>query len=206
MRPAHPQLAATEQVVAEAAFGGDTAVLTDRRVVVAGHHSEQSLPLAHIALLRVRFERKAGEFAFGAVLVVAAFILFAVASPVRTFLIEQGAALEPAASQERASADANQGLARAMQRLLSGPASVARAIPFAGWLALAAGIAEMALGAIGHTVVTVGAGGSEVAFAKRGNDRMLREFVAEVGRRLPGPVRSERATAPALEPREIGRH
>ncbi len=206
MRPAPPRLAATEHVVAEAAFGSDTAVLTDRRVVVAGRHGEQSLPLAHIALLRVRFERKPGEVVFGTVLVVAAFILLAVASPVRTFLIAQGAALEAAASQERAGADASPGLAQGMQRLVSALASLARAIPFAGWLALAAGIAEMALGAIGHTVMTVGAGGSEVAFATRGNDRSLRAFVAEVGRRLPGPARSEWTTAPTLEPHDIGRH
>src|SRR5262245_51796605 len=197
MRPAAtPQLAVTERVVAEVALGGDTAVLTDRRVIIAGRRVEESLPLAHIALLRVRFEQPTRLFVFGAIFIVAAVIVFAIASPVRTFLIEQGHALEPAARQERANAEGGQGLAQAMQRLVSGLASAARALPVAGWLLLAAGVAEIAFGVIGRTVVTVATAGGEVSFAKRGNNRLLRDFIAEVGRRLPGSQAYDSPTVP----------
>jgi hypothetical protein len=36
--------------------------------------------------------------------------------------------------------------------------------------------------------VTIAAGGAEVAFSRRGSSRPLQDFVAEVGRQLPGPA------------------
>ena len=54
--PVYPQLGAGERTITDVRLGADTAVLTDRRVVVTGHNFEQSLPLAHISLVRVRFE------------------------------------------------------------------------------------------------------------------------------------------------------
>ena len=87
--------------ITDVRFGADTAVLTDRRVVVTGRNFEQSLPLAHISLVRVRFERIAGDLVFAAVAVLAALVLFAVAPPMRAFLAGQAASLEPAAQAER---------------------------------------------------------------------------------------------------------
>jgi hypothetical protein len=155
---------------------------------VTGRASEQSLPLAHIALVRVHFERMAGAVAFGVGLLVAAAVLFAVASPLRTLLLNQSVALEAAASEERAAnASGGGGIASGMQRILGGLATIVALFPLAGWLLLLGGLAKIALGAIGRTVVTVAAGGAEVEFAKRGNSRPLHEFVAEIGRQLPGP-------------------
>lgn len=184
----YPQLAAGERVIAEAPLGGETAVLTDRRLVVSGRGLEESLPLAHIAVVRVRFERMLGAIAFGAVLIVAALVLFAITSPLRTLILNQSVGLEQAASQERAaSPEGGGGVAGAVQRVLEGTARVVGAFPVAAWLLLLGGLAKIVLGAIGRTVVTVAAGGAEVEFSQRGNRRPLQEFVAEVGRHLPGP-------------------
>jgi len=187
--PVYPQLAPGERAVTDVRLGGDTAVLTDRRVVVAGQNFEQSLPLAHIALVRVRFERIAADFVFAAIAIVVAMVLFTVASPARTFLLQQTVALEPSAQAERESAEGH-AIAQGMQRLVGAAAAVAGALHAIGWLFLLVAAAKIALGVFGRTVVTVAASGGEIEFAKRGRDRALHEFIGEVGRALPGAGRS----------------
>jgi hypothetical protein len=186
--PVYPQLGAGERAVTDVRLGTDTAVLTDRRVVVAGHGFEKSLPLAHISLVAVRFERIVGDLIFAAAAIVVALMLFAVASPVRSFLVGQAAALEPAARAERDNAEGHE-LAQGIQRLAGAAASIARLIPLAGWLLLLAAAAKVALGIYGRTVVTLAASGGAIDFAKRGHDRALHDFIAEVGRSLPGAGR-----------------
>jgi hypothetical protein len=209
-----PRLAPGERVVTEVALGrGDTAVLTDRRVLVVGRNFERSLPLAHLALVHVRFERIVGEIVAGGIAIVLALILFAVASPVRTFFLNQALSLESAAAQERASASASagegqepappaqgQGLAQGLQKLMGGLAAAARAIPLVGWLLLAFAAAKIAFGIFGRTVVVFTAGGSELTFRRRGRDRLLREFITEVGGHLPGPARPGAPLGPAAAP------
>jgi hypothetical protein len=209
-----PRLAPGERVVTEVALGrGDTAALTDRRVLVVGRNYERSLPLAHLALVHVRFERIVGEMVAGAIAIVLALILFAVASPVRTFFLNQALSLESAAAQERASASASagegqepappaqgQGLAQGLQKLMGGLAAAARAIPLVGWLLLAFAAAKIAFGIFGRTVVVFTAGGSELTFRRRGRDRLLREFITEVGGHLPGPARPGAPLGPAAAP------
>ncbi len=216
-----PRLAPGERPVTEVALGrGDTAVLTDRRVLVVGRNFERSLPLAHLALVHVRFERIAGEIIAGGIAIVLALILFAVASPVRTFFLNQALSLESAVAQERASAGANAsegqapepgqsqapsqgqapGLAQGLQKLMGSFAAAARAIPLVGWLLLAFAAAKIALGIFGRTVVVFTAGGSELTFRRRGRDRLLREFITEVGGHLPGPARPGAPLGPAAAP------
>ena len=186
--PVYPQLGAGERAITDVRLGADTAVLTDRRVVVTGRNFEQSLPLVHISLVRVRFERIAGDLVFAAVAVLAALVLFAVAPPMRAFLAGQAASLEPAAQAERDGGEGHE-LAQGMQRLVRAAATLARLLPVLGWLLLLAAAAKIALGIFGRTVVTLAASGGEIDFAKRGHDRALHDFIAEVGRQLPGTGR-----------------
>ena len=186
--PVYPQLGAGERAITDVRLGADTAVLTDRRVVVAGRNFEQSLPLAHISVVRVRFERIAGDMIFAAVAILVALILFAVASPARSFLVGQAASLEPAAQAERDGGEGHE-LAQGMQRLVGAAVTLTRLLPVLGWLLLAAAAAKIALGIFGRTVVSLAASGGEVEFAKRGHDRALHDFIAEVGRQLPGAGR-----------------
>jgi len=76
-----------------------------------------------------------------------------------------------------------------MQRLVGAAATLARLLPVLGWLLLLAAAAKVALGILGRTVVTLAASGGEIEFAKRGHDRALHDFIAEVGRQLPGAGR-----------------
>lgn len=185
----YPQLAPGEQVLAEAPLGGGTAVLTGRRLVIAGRAGEESVALAHIATVRVRYERAFGAIAVGAVLIAFALILFSVTSPLRTLILNQSVGLQPAATQERAAnPDGAGGIAVAVQTVLETAAGVVGAFPVVAWLLLLVGLARIALGAIGQTVVTIAAGGAEVAFSRRGSSQPLQDFVAEVGRQLPGPA------------------
>jgi len=186
--PVYPQLGAGERALVDVRLGADTAVLTDRRVVVAGHGGERSLPLAHLSLVAVRFERIVRDVVFAAAAILVALILFAVASPVRSFLVGQAVALGPAAQAERDNAEGHE-LAQGMQRLVAAAASTARLIPVVGWLLLLAAAAKIALGIYGRTVVTLAASGGAIEFAKRGHDRALHDFIAEVGRALPGAGR-----------------
>ena len=182
-----PALAVGEVVITQATIADEEALLTNHRVVIAGRDSQQSLPLTHIALARVRFERTAPQIVLGFTLILLAVVLFAIASPVRSFFLNQSVALESAAREERTASVEGPGIAQGLQRMLSRLATGATWIPGFGWLALAFGVANIALGIIGRTVVTIAAGGTEVTFAKRGNNRMLHEFIAEVGQHLPAP-------------------
>jgi uncharacterized ion transporter superfamily protein YfcC len=111
-----------------------------------------------------------------------------ITSPLRVLILNQSVGLEQAASQERAAhPDGAGGVAVVVQRVLEGAAKIVGAFPVAAWLLLLGGLAKIILGAIGRTVVTVAAGGAEVEFSQRGSRQPLHEFVAEVGRQLPGP-------------------
>jgi hypothetical protein len=206
-----PRLAPGERVLTEVALGrGDTAALTDRRVLLVGRNFERSLPLAHLALVHVRFEHIVREIVVGAVALLLALVLFAVASPVRSFFLGQATGLETAAAQERAAAAAPAGqeaapapapgLAHGLQRMMLSFAAAARAIPVVAWLLVAAAVVKVALGIFGRTVVVFTAGGSDLEFARRGRDRLLREFISAVGGQLPPLGRLGVAPAPAAVP------
>lgn len=187
--PAYPVLAAGEAALAEHPLGGATAVLTDRRLVVAGRTFEESLPLAQVTFVRVRFERLARAVGMGIALLAAAAVLFAAAAPLRTLFYNQSVALEPAASEERSGSAQGGGIAAGMQRILGALAQIVRYFPLVGWLLVAAGAVQIALGVIGRTVVTVAAGGAEIELEQRGDRAPLRAFAAEIGRQLPPPRR-----------------
>ena len=145
-------------------MGGDTAVLTDRRVVVAGQNFEQSLPLAHIALVRVRFERIVGDMILAAVAILVA--IDPVRGGVAGALVpaHPDGALEPGGAGRARGAEGNE-IAQGMQRFVGvAAASPARSPSSAGCCIIAAA-AKIALGIIGRTVVTLATSGGEIEFA-----------------------------------------
>ncbi len=188
-RPSYPQLASAERVVAELPLGAETAVLTDRRLVVGSGGGERSFALGQIAMVQAHFERATGEIVRGVVFVLIAAILFAVAGPARTVLLNLGTRLEPAAQHEQ-TAEEGGGLAgavRAVQGGLDGLAAAARVLPLLALVLLGIGGARIALGVVGRTVVTIHAGGGAFEFARRGRRPALEEFARELGQRLPAP-------------------
>ncbi len=185
----HPQLDAGERTLAEVSSRGETAVLTQRRLVIAGHDGESSTALAHIASLSVRFERLQGAIISGLVLAAIAALLFAVASPVRTFFLSQATSLDASVRQEQAQAPASDAsLSSALSRVSESLASASRSIPVFGVFFLVLGALNLGRGVYGRTVVTIFAGGGEVQLVRAGRNRPIEDFVKEVGRQLPAPA------------------
>ena len=191
-RPAeYPQLDTGEKVIAETPIGRDLAVLTNRRLVVSGRDLEQSLSLANIGLVRVRFERSVRAIVAGALLLLAAIVLASLAGPVRGAINGQLASMEAAPRAEQSQADPG-GLPPATQvigTLLRGLLAIARLMSPAALILGLLGLARLALGLLGETKVNVSAGGAELVYSKWGRDPALRDFVAQVGRNLPAPAR-----------------
>ncbi|MCU0803870.1 MAG: PH domain-containing protein [Burkholderiales bacterium] len=191
-RPAdYPQLDTGEKIVAEAALGRDLAVLTNRRLVVSGRNVEQSLPLANIGLVRVRFERSVRAIVIGAVLLLAAVVLASLVGPVRGAINGQIVSLEsaPRAEQSQAEPGALPPATQVIGTLLRALLAAANLMSPIALLLGGLGFVRLALGALGETIVSVSAGGAELVYSKWGRDAALRDFVAEVGRSLPAPAR-----------------
>ena len=189
LKAPYPQLDTGERALAEVVSRGETAVLTQRRLVIAGRDGESSTALAHIASLRVRFERLPRAALAGLALLAVAAALFAAAGPVRAFFLAQATTLETNARQEQASGAAGEaGLPPVLARIATSLAGAARVLPWLGLLALALGALQLGRGLLGRTVVTVFAGGGELELVRLGRSRPIEDFVKEVGRHLPAPV------------------
>jgi hypothetical protein len=187
----YPQLDTGEKIVAEAALGRDLAVLTNRRLVVSGRNVEQSLPLANIGLVRVRFERSLRAIVVGAAFLLAAIVLAALVGPVRGAINGQIASMEaaPRAEQSQAEPGALPPATQVIGTLLRGLLAIAGLMSPAALVLGLLGLARLALGVLGETTVSVSAGGAELVYSKWGRDTALRDFVAELGRHLPAPAR-----------------
>lgn len=189
LKAPYPQLDAGERTLAEVVSGGETAVLTHKRLVIAGRDGESSTALAHIASLRVRYERLPRAVISGVVLLAIAAMLFAVTGPLRGFLAAQGASLEATARPEAAqSAAEDASLPHALGRIAASLAGATRAIPWFAAVLLAFGLFNFIRGVLGRTVVTVFAGGGELELVRVGRSRSIEAFVKEVGRHLPAPA------------------
>jgi hypothetical protein len=189
LKAPYPQLDNGERALAEVVSRGETAVLTHRRLVIAGRDGESSTALAHIASLRVRFERLPRAMVSGLVLLALAAALLSVAAPVRAFFLVQATSLEASVRQEQAQGAAGEaGLPSVLSRVAASLAGAARALPWLGLLAAALGALQLGRGLLGRTVVTVFAGGGELELVRLGRSRPIEDFVKEVGRHLPAPA------------------
>jgi hypothetical protein len=189
LKAPYPQLDSGERALAEVVSRGETAVLTHRRLVIAGRDGESSTALAHIASLRVRFERLPRAMLGGLVLLAVAAALFSAAGPVRAFFLAQATSLETNVRQEQAQGAAGEAaLPSVLSRLAASLAGAARGLPWLGLLAAALGALQLGRGLLGRTVVTVFAGGGELELVRLGRSRPIEDFVKEVGRHLPAPA------------------
>jgi hypothetical protein len=185
--PPYPHLTGGERVLAEVPLGDETAVLTDRRLVVGDGADEQTFALGQIATVRTRFERSVYEIMRGAVFIVVAMILIAISTPAHTFLLNYGTKLEPTIQHEQvAESGGLAGALLAVQQGLNFLAALANALPILGWLLILLGLVRIVLGAIGRTVLTIFAGSGEFEFYRRGRSDELAGFAREIGTRLAG--------------------
>jgi|APFre7841882724_1041349.scaffolds.fasta_scaffold24870_3 hypothetical protein len=195
-RAAQPQLGPDEKVLAEAPLGADVALLTDRRLIVAGRNFENSFALAQVGLVRSAFRRSSREVAIGTAILLAGLLLLAIAGPLKTMLAAQITSFDAAGAESAG--------ATLAASLLRGARTVVGYLPLAGFALGAIGLVRAAIGVLGQTTVSVHAGGGELQYSRRGRDRALEEFVREVAKALPFPPQRSPARSVAAASVEAG--
>lgn len=179
------RLGGRERPLAQIEIGGETAMLTDRRLVVTAADYEVSLALAQIGTVRVRFERLRRAVSRGTLALAGAAVLALLVRPAQNLIAAQAQALAQSAALERSESAA--ALVQFTSKTLAlADFGIAILPAIAGALALY-GIAKIALAVRGRTILSVSTGGEEIELTRAGRHPELLEFGREVGRSLPEP-------------------
>jgi len=162
--------------IASGALRGARFTLYPNRLVLAGGDATETIPLAHLASVRVAFERDAGKLNWGVALLVLALLFAVVSGPLQSWMADLAAKV--AASEGRESLEA------VLVAAFGAMAQLARLLmPLA--LALAAGaFALLVFFWLGHTTLTLAFAATERACAVRGRDPQLMDFADLLGERL----------------------
>ena len=152
---------------------GTQLALFASRLLHQGAGQMESIALPAIAAVQVGYERDYRRIAWGAVLLLLALLLFAVAGPL------SGVAAEAAAQINGANAIAK--LLRSTLLLLGAVASI---LPAAGVASLLGGGALIAFGWIGTTTLVLSLPVVERAFPVRGRNRTLVDFAELLAERV----------------------
>ena len=154
--------------------GSHLALFSSRLVHRAAEFSE-TMPLDRIGAVRIGFERDNGRILWGSVLLAVALAVFAASWPLRMLVTS---ALGEVAAQPQGGAFLPAAL-RALDLCFA-------LLPF-GSAAIAMGAAAwIALGWVGHTVLTILIAPSERVYAARGRDPVLHDFAETVAARIAG--------------------
>ncbi len=150
-------------------LAGSHLSLFQNRLEHRGPDYAETLPLDRVGSVRIAFERDGGRVTWGWVLLSIAVAVFAASWPLRMLV---GAALGEVMGQAQGG-----GFLPASLRALDACVAV---LPFACVAVALWGVAWVALGWMGATVLTVLVGPSERIFASRGRDPALQEFAEGV--------------------------
>ena len=154
--------------VASGAQRGARFTLYSNRVVLAGAGATETVPLAHLASVRIAFERDARKLAWAIALVIAALALGALSAPLDAWM--QGL-------QARVSASGTgDSLESVLAACFSAIAHLARLFAPAAWLLGAGAAALLVFYGLGRTTLTLAFAATERACAVRGRDRRLEDF------------------------------
>jgi len=155
---------------------GARLTLYGNRLVHQGGDAMEAVPLAHLAAVRVAFEREPRKLNWAVSLLLAALILVALSGPLQGWLAAAAAKVgEPA---RRESLDA---LLLGALHVLGGIASLLPALAAA---LAAAAAALLAFFWLGLTVVTLAFAATERHYSVRGRDRLLLDFAQTVAEQL----------------------
>jgi hypothetical protein len=164
--------------VASGAQRGAHFTLYPNRLVLTGADSMETVPLAHLASVRVAFERDVNKLHWAIGLGIAALLLAMVAGPLQAWMADLSAKVAASAGRESLEAVllAAFGAVGHLARLLSPLALVLT------------GIAAVLLAFfwIGHTTLTLAFAATERVCAVRGRNRQLMDFADLLGERLAG--------------------
>lgn len=146
------------------------------RLVLAGGEIMETIPLAHLASVRVAFERDARKLNWAIVLIVVALVLGALSSPLQSWM--------QVLTAKVAAAGGGDSLESVLRASFSAIAALARLLVPVAWL-LCAGAAALAFFFwLGQTTLTLSFAATERVCAVRGRDRQLVDFADLLGERL----------------------
>jgi hypothetical protein len=158
---------------------GSQLLLHPRCLIHRGGAQLETLPLPAIAAVRVSFERNLRKLRWGAGLLMAAAIVFALASPL--------SALASAAAGEMAphlnAGSGSQGIAGVLHATFRFFEAIASVLPGVATALAVAGAASAALGWLGETRLTVGFAGAERSYCVPGRDAALLQFAEALSER-----------------------
>ena len=146
------------------------------RVIHEGGGNLEILPLAHLASVRVGFERDQAKLNWAVVLLVIALLLLLAWGPLLGWSASASARVAEGARRE--SLDA------VLHAAFGAVTALARLLP---WISALLGAIAAALAAtfvVGATVLTLSIAAAERSFVMRGRDRQLVEFAEVIGEQL----------------------
>lgn len=146
------------------------------RLVLAGANVMETVPLAHLASVRIAFERDARKLSWAIALALIALALGAVSAPLDGWMQALQAKVQAGGSGES--------LESVLAACFSAVAHLARLFVPVAWLLAALAALLLALFALGRTTFTLAFAATERACAVRGRDRRLQDFAELVAERL----------------------
>lgn len=179
-RVEHPDTPLTEFEFRGGALRGAQLTLYPNRIVLQGGGAMETVPLAHLAAVRVAFGREPRKLNWAIALAVTALLLASIAGPLQSFASAAAAEVAEHARREASAGGVPRALIASF-RALGGFASLlpAAAAALAAWAAALA-----AFYWLGRTTLTLSFGAVQRAYAVRGRDRLLHDFAESVGRKL----------------------
>jgi hypothetical protein len=158
---------------------GARLALYTNRVVLHGGDAMESVPLAHLASVRVAFERDPRKLNWAVALMVVALVLALVSRPLQDWMMELAGKVATGGGRES--------LEAALLSIFTALGHLARLMfPFAMLLAAAA-VALLAFFWLGRTTLTLSFAAAERAFPVRGRNPLLVQFAEAVAEQLSAP-------------------
>ena len=152
---------------------GTQLALYAARLLHQGAGQMESIALSAVAAVSVGFERDVARIAWGAVLILAAALLFFAAGP-----------LSGLAADAAAEITGKNAVAQLLRGTLHALGALASVLPAAGVAALLGGGALAAFGWIGMTTLVLSLPATERAYSVRGQSRMLVDFAELLAERV----------------------
>jgi len=169
----------TEFEFGSGAQRGARLALYTNRLALHGAEAMESVPLAHLASVRVAFERDPRKLNWAIALLLAALALGAASGPLQAWMADLSAKVSAGAGRES--------LEAALLACFSAIGHLAQLFVPIAWLLAAGAAALLVFFWLGQTTLTLSFAATERAFPVRGRNRLLVQFAEAVAEQLAAP-------------------
>jgi hypothetical protein len=152
---------------------GTQLALYSARLLHQGAGQMESIALGAVSAVRVGYERDFRRMAWGAVLLLAALLLFALAGPLSSVAADAAAEINGAHA-----------VAKLLRGTLLALGALASMLPAAGVACVLGGGALIAFGWLGTTTLVLSLAAADRAYAVRGQNRALVDFAELLAERI----------------------